>query len=222
MNQYGSNDSWYDATLTSDAPWDNVTIGYDTVDTTSMKSFYKSYATAKLLKYKYSDTSSNGGWSSQWSDVEGPEKPKDNHLSAGKYIMPDRSILVINAYGNYMIEDEHAKVTYKANNKREFSPHLNASDMVADFLKYVGSIGVKKEDMMNLPINLFISWLIIEAAERDGDKIEIPRVNEDQLLLQTVKPRCLDCGRYIKRLHYRNQFPYCDPQHAARHLTLAT
>ena len=45
--------------------------------------------------------------------------------------LPDGAKLIVDAAGNYRIEDKDAKVTYKANRIREFSPHLNASDMVA-------------------------------------------------------------------------------------------
>lgn len=134
------------------------------------------------------------------------------------YDLPDGGKLEVDADGNYRVNDKDAVVTYRSNRNRDFSPHINASDMLGDFLKYVASLGVRREDALGLPIKLFISWLVIEAATRDGDPIDIPPIPKDPLLLSAVRPRCIDCGRYIPRLHQRHGFPFCDPQHARRKL----
>lgn len=137
--------------------------------------------------------------------------------------LPDGAILHVDADGNYHIDDDSAKVIYKANRVREFSPHVSASDMVAKFVTYVGGIGVRQKDVLNLPIHLFISWLIIEAAERDGDDIpaDIIPVAADPALVAVRKPRCQFCKKFIRRLHHDNRFPFCSPDHATRHLQLA-
>lgn len=134
--------------------------------------------------------------------------------------LPDGSVLCVDDKGNYRIDDKEAKVIYQANRMRDWSPHLNASDMVARFVEYTATLGVRKQDVMNLPLHLFISWLIIEAAERDGDDIpeSVQRIECDPVLVSVKKPRCLVCGRFIKRLHYRNRFPFCDPIHAQTYL----
>lgn len=141
------------------------------------------------------------------------EQARNPHLERGaSFVLPDGSRLHIDADGNYHIDDSKAVVVYKANRIREFSPYLNASDMLAKFIEYVGSLGkVCKEEALGLPIKLFISWLIIKAAERDGDAIpaDIVPVSRDLLM-----PRCLCCGRFIRRSHARLQFPFCSPEHA--------
>lgn len=134
--------------------------------------------------------------------------------------LPDGSKLIMDDMGNYRIEDAQAKVKYQANRVREFSPHLNASDLLADFVRYVGTLGVKQSEVLGLPIELFINWLIIEAAERDRDPVpaDVVPVAKHTKLLEVRKPKCLQCGRFIPLLHNRNRFPFCNPGHAAKHL----
>lgn len=136
-----------------------------------------------------------------------------------EYRLPDDGKLIIDDAGNYAIEDKDAKVTYRANRIREFSPHLNASELLGQFVEYVRSLGVNQKDTLGLPIELFINWLIIEAAERDGDQIPetvVPPQQHETLKL-VLKPKCLSCGRFIPKLHQQHRFPFCDPDHALRH-----
>lgn len=168
-------------------------------------------------------------WSNSWghslADCEeewwgGARHPSKKLVPGQTYDLPDGSKIKLEVDGKWRIDDSNAKVVYKANNLREFSPHLNASDMVAKFVEYVATLGVKRKDVMGLPINLFISWLIIEAAKRDGDSIpsDVVPVQDDPSLRLAAKPKCLACGRYIPRLHFRENFLYCTPEHAGRHL----
>lgn len=143
--------------------------------------------------------------------------PKALPAKARTLGLPDGANLIVDDLGNYRIEDKDAKVTYKANRVREFSPHLNASDMVAKFLEYVGTLGVRKGDLMGLPLHLFIQWLVIEAAERDSDPLppDVVRIEQHPTLLAMTKPKCLCCGRFVKRLHMEHKFPFCSPEHGA-------
>lgn len=143
-----------------------------------------------------------------------------NLIPAGKRELglPDGSKLVVDDLGNYRIEDKDAKVTYQANRVRPFSPHLNASDLLAQFVRYAGSLGVRQREVLQLPIELFINWLVIEAAERDQDPIPEDIKPLAQQLSPLRKPRCLVCKRFIPLLHHRNRFPFCDPAHAERHV----
>lgn len=132
--------------------------------------------------------------------------------------LPDGSVLLLDDDGNYRIEDKDAKVTYKANRTREFSPYLNASDMVARFVSHVGSLGVKRNEVLGLPLHLFIGWLVMEAAERDGDEVpgDIVPVGRDPLVKSAIRPKCLACGRFIQRANYQNRFPFCNAEHGER------
>lgn len=134
--------------------------------------------------------------------------------------LPDGAHLHIDDLGNYRIEDAAAQVTYKANRIREFSPHLNASDMVAKFVEYTRQLGVRQDEVLGLPLELFINWLIIEAAERDQDPVpaDVIPVPQHRELLMVVKPKCLACGRFIPRLHHAHRFPFCGPEHGVKYL----
>lgn len=87
------------------------------------------------------------------------------------YVMPDNSVLHVDHEGNYRIEDTHSRVVYKANRRREFNPYLNASDLLEDFIKFVGTLGVRQGEVLQVPITAFIHWLVFKAAERDGDDV---------------------------------------------------
>lgn len=135
------------------------------------------------------------------------------------YLLPDGAKLVIDHDGNYKIDDKDAKVIYKANRVRDFSPHINASEMLAQFVEYVGTLGVRQTEVLTLPIELFINWLIITAAERDHDPVPEDVVVADHKALVTLRnPRCLYCQRFITRLSMERRFPFCNLDHGGRYL----
>lgn len=136
-------------------------------------------------------------------------------LPSRAYTLPDGAALQIDADGNYRIEDKNAKVTYQANRIREFSPHINASDMAAKFVEYARTLGVRSDQCLGLPMELFINWLIIEAAEKYHDEVppDVVRPQEHRSLKALIKPQCLSCGRFIPRLHQQHNFPFCGPEH---------
>lgn len=94
-------------------------------------------------------------------------------LTTGEYELPDGSTLVIDSTGNYKVLDENAKVVYRACRVREFNPYINASDLLEAFIKEVGKIdGVDQSEILRLPIEAFINWIILQAAKRDGDPLD--------------------------------------------------
>ena len=129
--------------------------------------------------------------------------------------LPDGAKLIVDNDGNYRIEDKDAKVTYQANRLREFSPYLNASDLLAKFVEYVGTLGVRRGEAVMLPLNLFVAWLVIEAAGRDGDPIPQDIAPIENTLAKVVRPKCLMCGKFVRRV---SRFPFCSPAHGAIYL----
>jgi len=97
---------------------------------------------------------------------------------------------------------------------REFNKYLNTSDLLEEFIGWLGSEGVRQGEVMDLPIELFIKWLIVRAAEADGEEPEV----EVTVPKRLSQPRCLGCQRWMPRncalpvhgrrcaeLHFRRQ-----------------
>lgn len=198
---------------TSSAPYTIKYIGSGTAQLTPA---------VALQKYNYWPNSS-GGYTLADCDEEWCGGMMSRKLVPGTtYDLPDGSKIILDVDGNYRVDDKDSVVRYKANPVRDFSPHMNASDMLSDFVRYVRGLGVPQEEVLGLPLQLFVSWLIIEAAERDGDPVPegVVPVGQDAALREHVKPKCLQCGRFIKRLHQKHRFPFCSPQHGARYSQL--
>lgn len=77
----------------------------------------------------------------------------------------------------------------------EFNKYINASDLLEEFIRYCGEQGVRQREMLELPVDLFIKWLIIRACEADKE--------EPNVTLELPAPkrqcRCLGCGKFMRR-----------------------
>jgi hypothetical protein len=86
---------------------------------------------------------------------------------------------------------------------REFNPYISVSDLLEAFIGDAGKYGVDQDNVLKLPVEAFINWLIRKAAEKDGDSVKgLPTVqqalpNPNAPVRQP--PRCVMCGRFIKR-----------------------
>lgn len=78
---------------------------------------------------------------------------------------------------------------------RGFNRYVNASDLLEEFILFLGEQGVQKREFMDLPISLFVKWLIIRAMEEDGEEPDVVL----QLPAPTGQPRCYGCGRFMQR-----------------------
>ncbi len=123
----------------------------------------------------------------------------------------DKTRLHVNHDGTYRIEESDSKVVYKGCKIREFNKYLNASDLLEEFVKRVGEAGVKSSEFMGLPVELFIRWLVLRAAQTDGevvDKYEAEYVETERRVHQVLLPappprihgRCLNSGRFLSRM----------------------
>lgn len=131
----------------------------------------------------------------------------------GDVNLPDGVILRLNK-GRYELIDKDAKITYKANRIREFNKYLNSSDMVEEFVRYLGALNLTQDEALKIPLETFIVWLIIRAAEHDNE--DIPDT-ETRLLETTVgkfrKPRCKCCGRFISNKKSKLGIEFCSGIH---------
>jgi hypothetical protein len=76
-----------------------------------------------------------------------------------------------------------------------FNKYVNASDLLEEFIGFLGDEKVRQSEVMGLPIELFIKWLVIRACEEDGEEpntiLELPAPKS--------QPRCLGCQRFMRR-----------------------
>lgn len=145
--------------------------------------------------------------------------------------LPDGARLQVSADGSYRIEDKDAKITYRANRVREFNRFLNASDLLVKFIGYLNSLHLNQKEALALPIDLFIAWLIIEAAKADDEEPQQEEIAKlDTLMRQHVRidppvpalalpapmPRCL-CGRFMARQRKSIGLLFCSGAHMDRY-----
>jgi hypothetical protein len=179
-----------------------------TASSTSSTSTYTStgsgYYTGTSATITYGDDTSytSGGYMTV--------RPSKNLLKGKEYNLPDGSTIKIDDNGNFIINDKNANVTYKANKIREFNKFINASDLLEMFIKDCGKMGAKQNQILDIPIELFINWLIIKAAEADGDE---PPEDSIKLLKQAkLTPKCKCCGRFMHKWKEENGINFCNPK----------
>lgn len=98
------------------------------------------------------------------------------------------------------IAAKFAKEVEEAKNRRlpaprEFNRYINASDLLEEFIGFLGEHDVRQSEVMSMPLELFIKWLIIRACEEDQEE---PNVTL-QLPAPKQKTRCLGCGKFMKK-----------------------
>lgn len=138
---------------------------------------------------------------------------------AGRIDFPDGSKVIMDDLGNYVIEDKDAKVKYKANFNREFNRYVNASELLSQFVRELGGVGVTQDKVLNVPIEVFVNWLVHRAADADGDeyaKRGVPTITDEKHLLPR-QARCGYCQRFLSKKHETLGMRHCNPDHMAKH-----
>ncbi len=134
-------------------------------------------------------------------------------------LLPDGTEVIVDKAGNYTINDADAKVIYKANRVHEFNRYVNASDLLEEFLRYLRSMGVTRKDVMKVDLGVFITWLIVAAAEADG----MEKPSEEVLMLESQvkpimrQPICKCCKRFIPRKVAEAGVFFCNGAHMDRY-----
>lgn len=124
--------------------------------------------------------------------------------------LPDGTIIKVDDTGNFVINDANSKVVYRGNNIREFNRFLNASDLLEQFIKDMGLVGVKQDEILNVSIGLFINWLIVRSAEQDGEEVP-PDIKKVEY--KKDKPRCKCCGRFLSNNRFKAGLLFCNSDH---------
>lgn len=118
--------------------------------------------------------------------------------------------------GNQFVSVSSPPVAAPPVNPREFNRYINASDLLEEFIEHMGKCGIKQGEFLNLPIEIFINWLILRAAQRDGDPVpEGVVAPENHPKAQQAKrfPRCRTCGRFITQRQAADGILWCDEKH---------
>jgi len=198
----------------------SITIGQGGHITVS--NYTSTSATATTGWYNTSTTGGSGLTVSDFQDVikrdptyvDGDVKVKPN----SELHLPDGSVLKVDSFGNFKVLDDKAIVTHKGNNTREFNKFINASDLLEAFIKDLGDLGVKQHEVLDVPIEMFINWLIFKAAEEDGDDAPTDVPLLESSVTPHKHPKCLCCGRFIKKKLVEHKIHFCNPKHHERYL----
>lgn len=127
-----------------------------------------------------------------------------------KIDLPDGTVIDVKQDGSFQIIDKDAKVIYRAARMRDFNRYINVSDRIEEFIAFCGAHAVRKDEMLQLPLKLFIGWLILEAAKADQVD-DLPDVRLIPDLRQAVLPRCVSCGRFIQKAFKQKKLEFCRP-----------
>jgi hypothetical protein len=129
--------------------------------------------------------------------------------------LPDDTYIWLNDKGGYKIyHGKDGKITYKANTVREFNRFLNASDLLEQFIRDLGHVGVKQDEVLEIPVGLFINWLIIKSAEQDQEPIpkDVPSLKK-ALQSQRKGIKCKCCGKFISEDRVKLGLTFCNADH---------
>lgn len=196
----------------SSVPNSTLTLPLATVATYSSTSSFITYSNNVGIG-NYVINSGTGGYLGSVASI-GSGKLK---LSGGTYELEDGTKLIVDDKGNFKIEDKNAKITYKSNNVREFNKFINSSDLLADFIADMGKMGADADQVLDIPIQYFIRWLIFKSAEQDGEQSDetIPIIANDTVkVLEHNSNRCKCCGKYIPKMNLEHGLLFCNGKHA--------
>ena len=117
--------------------------------------------------------------------------------------LPDGTFIDIEDEYNYKIHDAQTQITREECTIRAFNRFLNASELLEAFIKDLAPTGIRQNQVLKVPVEAFINWLIFKAAEADGDPLPDEYYNH----------RCLYCQRFIPRKLVVLGVNVCNPRH---------
>lgn len=212
------NNTWNDVTSTGwndSTEWDDlIPIDSGTITTIPVtpSRVYTQLATATAGRSSYRQLTAYGAPSNTvWTELHKPLKRPALRVMDGEQQtihLPDGTVIEVKKDGSYEIQDKDAKVIYRANRIRDFNAFLNASDKMEAFIRFCGEHGVRRGEMLDLPVKHFIAWLILEAAKADQEEQpDVPLLAD--LRREASQPRCVSCGRFMPRRRKRAGLTVC-------------
>jgi len=112
-------------------------------------------------------------------------------LDSGTYRLPGGAILTIEKDRSYHIDDSNHKTTYAANPIRDWNEFINVSDVLDKFMVYIADLNLTKEQFLELPMRLFMLWLVIQAAKKDKEPVPQAEQQQLELALEPLKVRTI-------------------------------
>jgi len=186
--------------------------------------YYSTIPTANAQYYSTTSTTlcnpSNVTYDSNSYSIIHGEIGVDLKLSPGNnFQLPNGYELIIDKLGNFEIKKpDDQKIIYKACTIREFNKYVNASDLLEEFILFLGEKGVKQKDVLNTPVELFITWLVYKAAIQDHlDDNEIVNKLEHKTK-NVIYHRCKFCGRFISQKLVDIGINFCNEVHMRKHM----
>lgn len=77
---------------------------------------------------------------------------------------------------------------------REFNKYISASDLLEEFIRWLGEQGLRQKEVSELQLEYFIKWLVIRACEEDQEE---PNVELPALPGPKAFHRCVGCGQFM-------------------------
>lgn len=127
----------------------------------------------------------------------------------------------------HLFPDDHVEIDesdgtqlYKTKPIREFNKYLNASDLLEEFIIYCGQQRLTRHEFSELPISLFIYWLIVRSAESDGDPTDevVPLLTNAVKERKLHRHRCKCCGKYLTKQYEDHGIGFCNSDHMDTYL----
>lgn len=122
--------------------------------------------------------------------------------------LPDGTIIDVEDRHNYTIHDANTQISREHCTIRAFNRFINASEMLEGFIKDMAPVGIRQDQILKVPVEAFINWLIFKAAESDGDVLPASHYNH----------RCIYCKQFLLRKLVVMGVNFCSPDHLDRYL----
>ena len=93
---------------------------------------------------------------------------------------------------------------------RTFNRFLNASDLVEEFIRDLGELGIRQGEILQVPMELFFNWLVVKAAEEDDQADQVADVPKLPARLDTYRrDRCRGCGQFLSKAKRSADIYFC-------------
>jgi len=95
---------------------------------------------------------------------------------------------------------------------RILNKYLNGSDLLEEFILDMKPMGIRQNEILQVPIELFINWMIMKSAE--AEDAEIPALSQ---LPTKRRDRCWECGQFVTLEQRKASMFFCSGAHFDRY-----